>query len=429
MIEKKNVLVIGSGGREHALVRAFAQDEFVNKIFCTPGNGGTGIEAENVHLDVNNFDAVLEFVENKDIHFTVVGPETPLANGIVDAFNSAGKLIFGPTSAAARLESSKVFARDLLEKYHIPQPAYIPCNTKDEARIAKVKLELPVVLKADGLAAGKGVLICKTEPEFEAALVTLFDTRAFGSAGDVVSVEKCLMGEELSVFAVCDGNDFVILNSAQDHKRAYENDEGPNTGGMGAYSPTPLSTRQMLKLTGDRIIAPTLAAMREEGCPFSGFLYVGLMIVKDEPYVIEFNVRMGDPEAQVIIPLLDSSLYELLYNSVQGKLKQTKIKISPKTAVTVVLASAGYPGTYKKGVQIHGLEKLENDLVYHAGTAVSGNMSVTSGGRVLNVVGFGKDLPEAIADVYSIVGKIDFDGKYYRKDIGARGLKYLRNVR
>ena len=423
---KKKVLVLGSGGREHALVWAFAKDDNVSKVYCAPGNGGTGEIAENITVNLANMQEVLRLAQEKKIDFTVVGPETPLAGGIVDSFRKAGLRIFGPDAYGAQLESSKLFARNLMAENKIPQPSFYSCNTREEVETLKDILELPLVLKADGLAAGKGVIVCQKEEEFETALRTIFDDGAFGNASDRVSLERCLYGEELSVFAVCDGENFTILNSAQDHKRAYDCDKGPNTGGMGAYSPTPLSTPKLLSRVGKEIIQPTLNAMIERGHPYTGFLYVGLMIVDGEPYVIEFNVRMGDPETQVVLPLLKSSLFELLWNATEGKLKQAKVLSSSQTAVTVVMAAEGYPGKYKKGMKIKGLDKVKDKLVFHAGTRKQNHDIVTSGGRVLNAVGFGKDLNSAIEDAYDIVKAVDFSGKYYRKDIGKRGLQYLK---
>ena len=423
---KKKVLVLGSGGREHALVWAFAKDDNVSKVYCVPGNGGTGEIAENITVNLANLQEVLRLAQEKKIDFTVVGPETPLAGGIVDTFRKAGLRIFGPDAYGSQLESSKLFARNLMAENKIPQPSFYSCNTREEVGSLKEILELPLVLKADGLAAGKGVIVCQKEEEFETALRTIFDDGAFGNAADRVSLERCLYGEELSVFAVCDGENFKILNSAQDHKRVYDGDKGPNTGGMGAYSPTPLSTPKLLSRVGKEIIQPTLNAMIERGHPYTGFLYVGLMIVDGEPYVIEFNVRMGDPETQVVLPLLKSSLFELLWSATEGKLKQAKVLSSSQTAVTVVMAAEGYPGKYKKGMKIKGLDKVKDRLVFHAGTRKQNHDIVTSGGRVLNAVGFGKDLNSAIEDAYDIVKAVDFSGKYYRKDIGKRGLQYLK---
>ena len=420
MISNARILILGGGGREHAFAWALVNDVNVAKVYCAPGNGGTHEIAENVDLDASNHYAVIEFVRLNNIDLTIVGPEAPLADGIVDSFHKVGLPIFGPDKYASQLESSKLFARDMMAKYNVPIPKYYACKNRDEVDLVKVKLELPLVLKADGLAAGKGVIVCTTEAEYEAGLTTMFDENAFGDAGAKVSVEDCLIGEELSVFAVCDGDDYVILNTAQDHKRAYDGDKGPNTGGMGAYSPTPLSTDDIMEKTKSTIIEPTLKAMRDAGHPFVGFLYVGLMIVDGEPFVIEFNVRMGDPETQVVLPLLESSFFELLWNATHGKIKDSKVKISTKTAVTVVLAAEGYPGSYPKGMEISGLNS--NSLIFHAGTKKVGDKITTSGGRVLNVVGFGDDLKSAIDDAYRIVEGVNFDGKFYRKDIGQKGL-------
>ena len=420
MISNARILILGSGGREHAFTWSLVNDENVGKVYCSPGNGGTDNIAENIDLDTANHETVIEFVKSNNIDLTIVGSEAPLADGIVDSFQKSGLPIFGPDKYASQLESSKLFARDMMAMYDIPIPEYYACKNRKEVDLVKVKLKLPLVLKADGLAAGKGVIVCTTESEYEAGLTTMFDENAFGDAGAKVSVEDCLIGEELSVFAVCDGNDYVILNTAQDHKRAFDGDKGPNTGGMGAYSPTPLSTDDIMEKTKSTIIEPTLKAMRDAGHPFVGFLYVGLMIVDGEPFVIEFNVRMGDPETQVVLPLLESSFFELLWNATHGKIKDSNLKISPKTAVIVVLTAEGYPGSYPKGMEISGLNS--DSLIFHAGTKKVGDKITTSGGRVLNVVGFGDDLKSAIDDAYRIVEGVNFDGKFYRKDIGQKGL-------
>jgi len=420
MISNARILILGGGGREHAFAWSLVNDVNVAKVYCAPGNGGSDAIAENIDLDLSNHHSVIKFVKSNNIDLTIVGPEAPLANGIVDSFSNKGIAIFGPDKYASQLESSKLFARDMMAAYNIPIPKYYSCKTREEVELVKVKLELPLVLKADGLAAGKGVIVCTTESEYEAGLTSMFDENAFGDAGAKVSVEDCLIGEELSVFSVCDGNDYVILNTAQDHKRAYDGDKGPNTGGMGAYSPTPLSTDDILEKTKSTVIEPTLKAMRDAGHPFVGFLYVGLMIVDGEPFVIEFNVRMGDPETQVVLPLLESSFFELLWNATHGKIKESAVKISQKTAVTVVLTSEGYPSASPKGMEIFGLNS--DSLVFHAGTKKVGDKITTNGGRVLNVVGFGNDLKSAIDDAYRIVEGINFDGKFYRKDIGQKGL-------
>ena len=423
---KKNVLVLVSGGREHALAWSLANDENVAKVYCAPGNGGTSLVAENIMLNLSNQQEVVRVAEERKIDLTVVGSENPLAEGIVDIFQANELRIFGPDAYGAQLESSKLFARDLMAENNIPHPDYYSCSTRAEAESLKAILKLPLVLKADGLAAGKGVVICENNEEFDKGLKIMFDSSIFGDSSSRISLERCLFGEELSVFAICDGKDYKILSSAQDYKRAYDDDKGPNTGGMGAYSPTPFSTQNLLDRVGSEIILPTLTAMDGRGHPYKGFLYIGLMIVGGKPYVIEFNVRMGDPEAQVVLPLLQSSLFELLWNATDGMLNKTDVKISSKTAVTVVMVAEGYPGTYEKGMRIKGLDNLQNKLIFHASTRRDSHDILTSGGRVLNAVGFGEDLSSAIEDAYGIVNKVDFNSKFYRRDIGQSGLKYLK---
>jgi phosphoribosylamine--glycine ligase len=426
-MKRKKVLVLGSGGRESAIVLKLAGDPGVKKIYCAPGNAQTAMYAKNVKIDINNNTEVLWFVIQNAIDLTVVGPEAPLANGIVNDFEFHGRLILGPTKYAAQLESSKIFARELMEECDIPQPTFFVCKNKREALRARQINGLPIVVKADGLAGGKGVIVCHTEEKFQDALIKMFDKQTFSSAPNRVLVEECLQGEELSLFAICDGANFKLLGTAQDHKRIGEGDTGDNTGGMGAYSPTPLSTPALLKKVEEKIVEPVLREMRARMHPFGGILYVGLMIVDSEPFVIEFNVRFGDPEAQVILPLFKSSLFDLFYKAAQGRLNEAEVKISSETAVTVVLAAEGYPHEYPKGMVINGLEKLgEDDLVFHAGTKINGGEIISTGGRVLNAVGFGDSLESAIKDAYRVASKIHFDNMYYRRDIGQRGLNYPR---
>ena len=420
----KRVLVIGSGGREYAFAWKFSKDTEIDRVYCSPGNGGTELFSTNLDIDINNHQKVLETIRNLNIDLTVIGPEAPLANGIVDYLEKNNVRVFGPDQFASQLESSKLFARDVMKEYDIPQPKYVRCTSKDETLEVKEEWGLPLVIKADGLAAGKGVIICNDDKSFDDAMEAMFNNPKFGEASRSVSVEECLVGEELSIFAVCDGSDYKILNTAQDHKRAFDGDKGPNTGGMGAYSPTPLSTPEILLKTEDRIIKPILRAMKDKGHPYKGFLYVGIMIVNGDPYVIEFNVRMGDPETQVVIPLLDSSLYDLLDSCLDERLSDIELKISNKTAVTVVLAAAGYPESYKKGMKIDGLSQIDSGLVFHAGTKLIDGDVVTSGGRVLNVIGFGENLQSAIDDAYKLSEKINFDDKFLRRDIGQKGLSY-----
>ena len=420
----KRVMVIGSGGRECAFAWKLNKDNEVGQVYCAPGNGGTSAFAINIDCNINNNNEILEQVIKYEIDLVLVGPEAPLANGIVDFLKTNHINVFGPDKYSAQLESSKLFARDVMAEYNIPQPKYKKCTSVEEVLKVKNDWGLPIVIKADGLAAGKGVIICEDENSFKNALDLMFEKSGFGDASKSVSVEECLFGEELSIFAVCDGQDYKILNTAQDHKRAYDNDLGPNTGGMGAYSPTPLSTNNILSQTENKIIKPILTAMKDKGHPYTGFLYVGIMIVNNEPYVIEFNVRMGDPETQVVIPLLKGSFYRLLNSCLNGNLKNVNLEISSKTAVTIVLAANGYPNSYNKGIEIFDLDQIENGSVFHAGTTRVDEKIITNGGRVLNVVGKGDNLKDAILKAYKLADKINFEGKFFRKDIGKKGLSY-----
>ncbi len=421
-----NILLLGSGGREHSIAWALSKDIKVNKLYCAPGNAGTLSVAINVSLDIMNNDLIYDFVKEKKINLIVVGPEQPLENGIVDYFDDKDIKIFGPSKFAAQLESSKLFARYIMEEYNIPQPAFFECSNEEEILSLRNKLGFPMVLKADGLAAGKGVIICNNESELNLAIDEMIINKKFGTASSKISVEEYLKGDELSVFAICDGENYKIINSAQDHKRIFDNDMGPNTGGMGAYAPTPLFDEKLKEKVEKTIIKPTLRAMSDKGHPFKGFLYVGLMMVDNEPYVIEFNVRLGDPEAQVLIPLIKSSFLEIILSSVNGNLDSLEIDLDDCYAVTVVLASNGYPSLYKKGMKIKGLERIKDEIVFHAGTKIENNNIIASGGRVINVIGINKNLKSAIDDAYSLIEKINFDNKYYRKDIGSKAFKYLK---
>ena len=422
---KKNVLVLGSGGREYAMTWKLSNDKNVKKVYCIPGNAGTSKIGINNFLLTNSHKLILDFVNKHDIDLIIVGPENLLDDGIVDFFKLNKKKIFGPTKLAAKLESSKIYARDIMKKYNIPHPKYIPCSTQDEVKSAKNTLGLPIVLKADGLAAGKGVIICNNENEFNKALAIFFKNQDFGSASDKISVEECISGPEISIFTVCNGSSYTILNNAQDHKRVFDGDLGPNTGGMGAYAPTPLYDVKLEEKIKNKIIEPTLNAMIKEGAPYCGFLYFGLMLVNGKPYVIEYNVRMGDPETQVVMPMMKSSLFDLINSTLDNSLESFRYQNKSGYCVTIVLASDGYPGNYEKGYIIKGLDNLGDDLVFHAGTSLdSNNKFITSGGRVLNAVGFGSDLNLAIQDAYRVVGKIKFKNIYYRNDIAKKGLNY-----
>ena len=419
-----NVLVLGSGGREYAMVWKLSKESKVKNIFCIPGNAGTSQIATNKQLSLTDYDKLLEFVNKNNINLIIVGPENLLDDGIVDFFNSHNKKIFGPSKAASRLESSKIYARDIMKKYNIPHPNYFSCTTRNEVQKAKEVLGLPIVLKADGLAAGKGVIICNNENEYNKALDVFFENQSFGTASDKISVEECIQGPEISIFVSCNGSQYKILNNAQDHKRAFNQDKGPNTGGMGAYAPTPLYNPKLESKIKSKIIEPTLNAMISEGHPYCGFLYFGLMLVNGDPYVIEYNVRMGDPETQVVMPMMDCSLYDLLNATLEKKLDTFNYKNKSGFCVTVVLAANGYPLKYETGNVIKGLDKLKNDLVFHAGTALSDKKFIVSGGRVLNTIGYGSDLKTAINKAYKVINNVDFKNMFFRTDIGKKGLDY-----
>ena len=425
MNKKLNVLLIGGGGREHAIANSIFNDEKINKLYCAPGNAGTRDIAKNINIDIMNNSEISDFVDKENINFIIVGPEQPLENGIVDYFENKDVKVFGPCRYSAQLETSKLFARNIMEKYQVPQPAFFECTNEEQILEVRDKIGLPLVLKADGLASGKGVIICKSDSQLEDAIDIMFEKKKFGDASDKISVEECLQGEELSVFAVCDGLNFKFINSAQDHKRIHNNDKGPNTGGMGAYSPTPLFTQELRNKVEKTILIPILEAMNNEGTPFKGFLYIGLMVNENTPYVIEFNVRLGDPEAQVLLPLIKSSLLDMMLDAVDGNLKYHNIILSSDYAVTVVLAADGYPEKYNKNMKIQGLSNLNNDIVYHAGTKYESGSYYTNGGRVLNVVGVDKDLSIAKDKAYSIIKKIDFKDKYFRTDISDKGINKL----
>ncbi|RNC79668.1 MAG: phosphoribosylamine--glycine ligase [Balneola sp.] len=423
----KNVLLVGSGGREHALAWAIAKSPLLNTLFVAPGNPGTAEVGKNVSLDVSDHAAVLSFVKENDVALTVVGPEQPLVDGIADYLEEHGYAVFGPKKVAAMLEGSKEFAKDFMKRHQIPTAAY-EVFSQDEfdkaAEYIKQENKYPVVLKADGLAAGKGVLIPESEKEAMDALEELSSGSLSGAASRLV-IEEFMEGEEASVFAICDGNSFKVIGNAQDHKRVGEGDTGLNTGGMGAYSPAPIVTDAILNIVEDSIIEPTISGMKEEGNPYTGFLYVGLMITSEGSKVVEYNCRFGDPECEVIIPRLESDLLEALLASVEGNLEQVDIRFDDKYRCTVVLASGGYPKSYEKGKVITGIEDVEHAIVFHAGTKFEDADIVTNGGRVLNVVGAGDTLKKSIENTYLEVKKISFEKAFYRSDIGAKGLKHL----
>lgn len=423
----KRILIIGQGGREHALAWKLAQSPKVDKIYAAPGNPGIAELAECVDIAVDDLSKILAFAWNQRIDLTVVGPEAPLMAGIVELFQDHYLPIFGPTSKAAQLEGSKVFAKNLLLKHGIPTAAFEVFDSFQPAlEYARsfIQRGQSVVIKADGLAAGKGVIIASTENEAGAALTAMLKEHQFGSAGQTVVVEEFLKGEEVSFFAICDGSNCLPLMSAQDHKQVYDNDQGPNTGGMGAYVNPPIFTDALYQKVLDVIVEPVLAAMRAEGCPYQGVLYAGLMVTEDGPKVLEFNCRFGDPETQAIMPMLAGDLLPVLEASAQGNIKAAQIGIKPGSCVCLVLASGGYPADYEKGFVVEGLEHINPDtLVFHAGTAKANGRIVTNGGRVLNVVKAGNTIREAVEQVYKEASKIRFDKMHYRRDIGKKGLR------
>jgi phosphoribosylamine--glycine ligase len=418
-----NILLIGSGGREHALAIALAKSPQAQKLFVAPGNPGTAAIAQNVALDVADFDAVIDFCRVQNIGFVVIGPEQPLVEGMVDALEAAGIKAFGPSKSAARLEGSKGFTKDICAKYHIPTGAYRRFTAREPALAYLREQGAPIVVKADGLAAGKGVVVAMTLAEAEAAVDDMF-AGAFGEAGAELVIEDFLDGEEASFFALCDGDKALAFASAQDHKRVGDGDVGPNTGGMGAYSPAPVVTPEISARVMREIIEPTVAAMKAEGCPFKGVLFAGLMIGKDGPKLIEFNTRFGDPECQVMLARLEDDLLSLLLACAEGRLPDT-VHFSTRTALTVVLAAQNYPAAPKKGGLICGVEqaeRIEGVSVTHAGTKVADGKLVANGGRVLNVTALADNVAQAQALAYRGVAAIDFPEGFYRRDIGWRAL-------
>jgi len=420
------VFVIGSGGREHAIVWKLRQSPRVTQIFCAPGNGGICDEAECVPVDVKNIDALVQAASRIQPDLTVVGPEVPLALGVVDEFRRRGFRIFGPTAAAARLESSKIFAKEFMQRHRIPTAHFAICTTPEEIKEALPHFGTPIVVKADGLAAGKGVVIAQTREEASVVANEMLAGKMLGEAGARVVLEQYLQGEELSFLVVSDGERVVPLVAAQDHKRVGDNDTGPNTGGMGAYSTPTIVDPQMREWLLNHVARPVVNAMREEGAPFTGILYCGLMMTARGPMVLEFNCRFGDPETQPILMRLESDLLGAFVASAEGRISDGDFKWSDNSTVCVVLASRGYPDTPELGKVISGIEDAENIegvKVFHAGTRKENGVYVTSGGRVLGVTARGGDLKTAVWRAYQAIGKINFEGMHYRKDIASRGLK------
>jgi phosphoribosylamine--glycine ligase len=423
-----NILVIGSGGREHTLVWKISQSPMVEKIYCAPGNAGTNDLAQNVPINAEDIDALAAFAIENEIDLTVVGPEGPLVKGIVDVFEKKGLVAFGPSKAAAQLEGSKIFSKNHMEKYNIPCAKGKAFTNAAKAKIYAKAIGAPCVVKADGLAAGKGVIICATIEEANQSIDSMLEENAFGDAGAIVVVEECLKGEEASFIALTDGKTVLLLPESQDHKRVFDNDEGPNTGGMGAYSPAPVLDHMLREKAMKEIMIPTIQGMAKEGTPFKGVLYAGLMVDKDKIKVLEFNTRLGDPETQPILMRLENDLVPLMEACCNGTLHNHSTQIDPRAAICVVISSGGYPGRYETGHEILGLKEagqVKNTVVFHAGTGLDNNTIVASGGRVLGVTSLGDTVEEAINTAYEACGKISFKDYFHRKDIGAKALKRL----
>ncbi|OGW76125.1 MAG: phosphoribosylamine--glycine ligase [Omnitrophica bacterium RBG_13_46_9] len=439
------ILIVGQGGREHALAWKIRQTTKVKTLYCAPGNGGTAQISQNIPIEADDLIGLRNFCEEEKVDLTVVGPEMPLSLGITDLFKEKGLRVFGPSRAAAQLEASKVFTKELSRSENIPTADFEIFEDAKKAKDFVKSKGAPIVVKADGLAAGKGVIVAKEESEALEAIDEIMVKRTFGSSGNKVIVEECLEGEEASIIVVSDGENIVPLASSQDHKRVFDGDRGPNTGGMGAYSPAPAVTDKVFNDTISSIIKPAIRGMRKKGIDYRGALYAGVMLSKGEPKLLEFNVRFGDPETQAIFPRLKSDFLELIELAIDGSLKNYSLGWDERSCVCVVMAAGGYPGRYEKGKEIFGIEKaleITDTLVFHAGTDIvrenkplcgtatydkKKGKVITNGGRVLNVIGLGKDIKKAIDKAYSACGKIKFDGMHYRKDIGYRAVGRLKS--
>ena len=422
------VLVVGGGGREHVLVWKIAQSPRVTQVYCAPGNAGIWEQATIVPIKANDLNGLLEFALQEKIDLTVVGPEDPLTRGIVDLFESKGLFIFGASRKAAEIEGSKAFAKEMMRKYYIPTAFYEIFDKRDDAVTYIRKVGAPVVVKADGLAAGKGVIICKTVEEAIQSVDEIMVRKVFGEAGNRVVVEEYLVGEEASYIAFTDGKAILPLASSQDHKAIFDGDQGPNTGGMGAYSPAPVVTDEVHERIIEKVLRPIIYGMGEEGRPYKGVLYAGLMIHEGHPKVLEFNARFGDPETQPVLMRMKGDIVPILEACMKGTLSQHRIEWDNRSSVCVVMASKGYPGDYDKGKVITGLKevsRMEGGFVFHAGTTLKDGQIMTSGGRVLGVTGLGEDIPRAIERAYQAVRKISWDGVHYRTDIGKKALCWL----
>ncbi len=420
------ILLIGSGGREHALAWKINQSPMVSKVYCAPGNAGTSFICENVPIAADDTEKLLSFAKEKSIDLTVVGPEQPLVLGIVNLFEKEGLAVFGPSEKAAELEGSKSFAKEIMKKYNLPTADFSTFSDADSAKAYLEKKEYPLVIKADGLAAGKGVLICNKKEEAIAAIEQIMEEKLFGQAGAQVVIEDFLVGEEASYLAFVDGENVLPMASSQDHKAVFDGDRGPNTGGMGAYSPAPIMNQEVMDMVTREVAEPMVKAMAKEGRLFKGILYAGLMMTSQGPKILEFNCRFGDPETQPILLRMKNDIIPIFQASINGSLDQCKVEWSDAPAVCVVMASKGYPGSYEKGLPISGLNSeggLDDAMVFHAGTSLKSGETVTNGGRVLGVTATGQHIQGAIENAYHAVSKIKWDGAFYRTDIGRKAIK------
>lgn len=421
-----NVAVIGGGGREHTLAWKLAQSPSVEKLYALPGSDAMADVAECVPIGVEELDRIADFAAEKGIDMIVVGPEVPLTEGIADVCQKKGIAVFGPNKAAAQMEGSKVFAKNLMKKYHVPTASYESFTDGNAAKKYIHKMGAPIVVKADGLAAGKGVVVAQTVEEAVDAVNAMMEDHIFGASGGRIVIEECMVGEEASLLAFVDGKTIVPMIPAQDHKRIFDNDEGPNTGGMGAYAPAPVLTPELVQTVYDTILVPVVQGLAKEGITYQGCLYAGLMITADGPKVVEFNCRFGDPETQAVLPLLDGDLAQIMYACTQGTLRSDMVHWKPGSACCVIMASKGYPASSHKGDVISGLDAVDDDVVvFHSGTKKVDGVYQTHGGRVLGVTALGEDLKAAIDKAYANVRRISFDGQQVRSDIGAKGLRHL----
>ncbi len=422
-----NVAVIGGGGREHTLAWKLAQSPNVDKLYALPGSDAMASIAECVPIGVEELDRIADFAVEKGIDMIVVGPEVPLTEGIADVCQKKGIAVFGPNKAAAQMEGSKVFAKNLMKKYHVPTAAYASFTDGNAAKDYIHKMGAPIVVKADGLAAGKGVVVAQTVEEAVDAVNAMMEDHIFGASGGRIVIEECMVGEEASLLAFVDGKTIVPMISAQDHKRIFDNDEGPNTGGMGAYAPAPVMTPELVQTVYDTILVPVVQGLANEGITYQGCLYAGLMITAGGPKVVEFNCRFGDPETQAVLPLLDGDLAQIMYACTQGTLRRDMVHWKQGAACCVIMASKGYPASSHKGDVISGLDAVDDDIVvFHSGTKKADGLYQTNGGRVLGVTAVGDSLQEAIDKAYANVRRISFDGQQVRSDIGAKGLRHLK---